>query len=87
MPGCHDSGFSATGHGLGILPGALERVFDRFETNSLGSHRRGTRIGLSPVPFYVEFRGGSVEIASSSARGTAVTCTIPFGEAARMSAA
>ena len=79
--------FSVTDHGPGIPAGVLERVFDWFETHSLGSHHRGTGIGLSLVRSFVELHGGTVEIASVVGQGTTVTCTFPFGEAARMSAA
>jgi signal transduction histidine kinase len=79
--------FSVTDHGPGIPSDVLERVFDWFETNSLGSHHRGTGIGLSLVRSFVELHGGTVEIASVVGQGTTVTCTFPLGEAARMTAA
>jgi signal transduction histidine kinase len=79
--------FSVTDHGPGIPSDVLERVFDWFETNSLGSHHRGTGIGLSLVRSFVELHGGTVAIASVVGQGTTVTCTFPLGEAARMSAA
>jgi signal transduction histidine kinase len=79
--------FAVTDHGPGIPADVLERVFDWFETNSLGSHHRGTGIGLSLVRSFVELHGGTVEIASVVGEGTTVTCTFPLGEAARMSAA
>jgi signal transduction histidine kinase len=79
--------FSVTDRGPGIPSDMLERVFDWFETNSLGSHHRGTGIGLSLVRSFVELHGGTVEIASVVGQGTTVTCTFPLGEAARMSAA
>ena len=49
-----------TDHGPGIPPHVLEKVFDWFETNSLGSHHRGTGIGLSLVRSFVELHGGTV---------------------------
>ena len=79
--------FAVTDHGPGIPADVLERVFDWFETNSLGSHHRGTGIGLSLVRSFVELHGGTVEIASVVGEGTTVTCIFPLGEAARMSAA
>ena len=79
--------FSVTDHGPGIPSDMLEKVFDWFETHSLGSHHRGTGIGLSLVRSFVELHGGTVEIASVVGRGTTVTCTFPLGEAARMTAA
>jgi signal transduction histidine kinase len=79
--------FSVTDRGPGIPPEVLEKVFDWFETHSLGSHHRGTGIGLSLVRSFVELHGGTVEIASMVGEGTTVTCTFPLGEAARLTAA
>jgi signal transduction histidine kinase len=79
--------FSVTDRGPGIPPDVLEKVFDWFETHSLGSHHRGTGIGLSLVRSFVELHGGTVQIASVVGQGTTVTCTFPLGEAARLSAA
>ena len=80
-------GFAVTDHGPGIPPEVLERVFDWFETHSLGSHHRGTGIGLSLVRSFVELHGGTVTIASVVGEGTTVTCTFPLGEANRQTAA
>ena len=53
--------FSVTDHGPGIPPEVLEKVFDWFETHSLGSQHRGTGIGLSLVRSFVELHGGTVD--------------------------
>jgi signal transduction histidine kinase len=79
--------FTVTDHGPGIPPDVLEKVFDWFETHSLGSHHRGTGIGLSLVRSFVELHGGTVEIASLVGQGTTVTCTFPLGAAAKLTAA
>jgi signal transduction histidine kinase len=79
--------FSVTDHGPGIPPNVLEKVFDWFETHSLGSHHRGPGIGLSLVRSFVELHGGTVDITSVVGQGTTVTCTFPLGEAARQTAA
>jgi signal transduction histidine kinase len=79
--------FIVTDRGPGIPPDVLERVFDWFETNSLGSHHRGTGIGLSLVRSFVELHGGTVDIASVVGSGTTVTCTFPLSAAARLTAA
>jgi signal transduction histidine kinase len=73
--------FTVTDRGPGIPPDVLEKVFDWFETNSLGSHHRGTGIGLSLVRSFVELHGGTVQIASAVGEGTTVTCTFPLGAA------
>jgi signal transduction histidine kinase len=79
--------FAVTDHGPGIPPEVLEKVFDWFETHSLGSHHRGTGIGLSLVRSFVELHGGTVEIASVVGEGTTVTCTFPIGAAVKLTAA
>ena len=81
--------FSVSDRGPGIPPDVMEKVFDWFETHSLGSHHRGTGIGLSLVRSFVELHGGTVTIASVVGEGTTVTCTFPAGApaAARLTAA
>ncbi|MFY9839290.1 MAG: PAS-domain containing protein [Xanthobacteraceae bacterium] len=79
--------FSVTDMGPGIPPDMLEKVFNWFETHSLGSQHRGPGIGLSLVRSFVELHGGTVTIASAVGQGTTVTCTFPLAETARLSAA
>ncbi len=81
--------FSVSDRGPGIPPDVMEKVFDWFETHSLGSHHRGTGIGLSLVRSFVELHGGTVTINSVVGEGTTVTCVFPVGApaAARLTAA
>jgi len=79
--------FSVTDRGPGIPPHVLDKVFDWFETHSLGSQHRGPGIGLSLVRSFVELHGGAVTITSAVGRGTTVTCTFPLGTAAARTAA
>jgi signal transduction histidine kinase len=79
--------FAVTDRGPGIPAEVLQKVFDWFETHSLGSHHRGTGIGLSLVRSFVELHGGTVEITSVVGEGTTVTCTFPLGAAASLTAA
>jgi signal transduction histidine kinase len=78
--------FSVTDSGPGIPPDVLEKVFNWFETYSLGSHHRGPGIGLSLVRSFVELHGGTVTIASVVGQGTTVTCTFPTGAAGAVAA-
>jgi len=71
--------FAVTDKGPGIPPDVLEKVFNWFETHSLGSHHRGPGIGLSLVRSFVELHGGTVAITSVVGQGTTVTCTFPAG--------
>jgi signal transduction histidine kinase len=79
--------FSVTDQGPGIPSHLLDKVFDWFESHSLGSQHRGPGIGLSLVRSFVELHGGTVTIASIVGDGTTVTCTFPLAEAAAQTAA
>ena len=79
--------FTVTDHGPGIPPEARDHVFDWFETDSMGSHHRGTGLGLSLVRSFVELHGGTVTIDSTLGRGTTVTCTFPLQKPEKWSAA
>jgi signal transduction histidine kinase len=79
--------FTVIDHGPGIPPEAKDRVFDWFETDSMGSQHRGTGLGLSLVRSFVELHGGTVTIDSTLGQGTTVTCTFPLEQAAKQTAA
>jgi len=70
--------FTVTDRGPGIPNEMKDRVFDWFETHSLGSEHRGTGLGLSLVRSFVELHGGSVRIDSTVGAGTTVTCSFPL---------
>jgi len=59
--------FSVTDRGPGIPADVKDKVFDWFETHSLGSRHRGTGLGLSLVRSFVELHGGTVTIDRRSA--------------------
>jgi signal transduction histidine kinase len=79
--------FSVTDRGPGIPEEVKDRVFNWFETHSLGSAHRGTGLGLSLVRSFVELHGGSVRLDSNIGRGTTVVCTFPLEHAAERTAA
>ncbi len=79
--------FTVTDHGPGIPPEQKDKVFDWFETNSMGSQHRGTGLGLSLVRSFVELHEGTVTIDSTLGRGTTVTCVFPLEHRAERSAA
>jgi signal transduction histidine kinase len=79
--------FSVTDRGPGIPADVQDKVFDWFETHSLGSRHRGTGLGLSLVRSFVQLHGGSVTLESAVGRGTTVTCVFPLAHTAERSAA
>jgi signal transduction histidine kinase len=79
--------FSVTDRGPGIPLDVQDKVFDWFETHSLGSRHRGTGLGLSLVRSFVELHGGTVTLESAVGRGTTVTCVFPIDHQAERPAA
>jgi signal transduction histidine kinase len=79
--------FSVTDRGPGIAPEAKEKVFEWFETDSMGSEHRGPGLGLSLVRSFVELHGGTVTIDSVPGQGTTVTCVFPVQHAEKKTAA
>src|SRR6476661_2052034 len=79
--------FSVNDHGPGIPPETKDKVFDWFETDSMGSQHRGPGLGLSLVRSFVELHGGTVAIDSVSGKGTTLTCAFPVAQIAKQTAA
>jgi signal transduction histidine kinase len=79
--------FSVTDRGPGIPAEVKDKVFDWFETHSLGSRHRGTGLGLSLVRAFVELHHGTVTLDSAVGSGTTVTCVFPLGQRAELPAA
>ncbi len=79
--------FTVVDQGPGIPPEAKDKVFDWFETDSMGSQHRGPGLGLSLVRSFVELHGGTVTIDSVLGQGTTVTCTFPLQHKAERTAA
>jgi signal transduction histidine kinase len=67
--------------GIGIAPGDVGRVFDRFWRADLARSRTGERpgigLGLSISKWIAEAHGGSIGVTSRAGRGTAFTVTLP----------
>jgi signal transduction histidine kinase len=69
--------FSIEDQGIGIPKDQMERVFNRFESQSHGSDHRGAGLGLSIVKSLVELHGGSMSLKSETGKGTTVTVRLP----------
>lgn len=79
--------FSVTDQGPGIPMEMKDRIFNRFETNPLGSQHRGAGLGLSIVRSFVELHGGTVKIDSAIGHGTTVICAFPLEHSVARTAA
>ena len=69
--------FDVKDQGRGIPPEIKARIFERFESHTLGTRHRGVGLGLSIVRSFVELHGGRIELASAPGEGTTVTCIFP----------
>lgn len=78
---------SVADEGRGMPLDVAARVFDRFESNTLGTRHRGVGLGLSIVRSFVELHGGRVSLESAPGQGTRVTCIFPLTESSGRQAA
>ncbi|MEZ0172481.1 PAS-domain containing protein [Microvirga sp. TS319] len=69
--------FDVKDQGRGIPPEIKARIFERFESHTLGTRHRGVGLGLSIVRSFVELHGGRIELTSAPGQGTTVTCIFP----------
>jgi signal transduction histidine kinase len=74
--------FKVSDNGRGISPDVLDKVFDRFQSHTIGTRHRGVGLGLSIVKALVELHGGRIHIDSAPGEGTSVTCIFPSRAAA-----
>ena len=67
--------------GIGIAPGDLPLIFDRFWRADIARTRTGERagagLGLAICKWIAEAHGGSIEVHSRPGRGTAFTVKLP----------
>jgi heavy metal sensor kinase len=72
--------------GVGIAPGDLPHVFDRFwradQARSRTGQRPGVGLGLAISKWIVEAHGGTITVQSRPGRGTTFTVTLPTGSEA-----
>ncbi len=70
--------------GVGIAPGDLPHIFDRFwradQARSRTGQRPGAGLGLAISKWIVEAHGGTISVQSRPGRGTTFTVTLPTGQ-------
>ena len=75
--------FTVADTGIGIAPGDLPHVFDRFwradSARTRTSERAGTGLGLAICKWIAEAHGGTIEVQSRPGRGTTFTVGLPQG--------
>jgi signal transduction histidine kinase len=64
--------------GIGIPPGALERIFQRFERAVSERHYGGLGLGLYIARRIVEASGGTIAAASTPGQGATFTVELPL---------
>jgi len=66
--------------GIGISPGALEKIFKPFEQEDGSTTRKfgGTGLGLTISQRLAELMGGSITVESTPEVGSCFTLTLPF---------
>lgn len=71
--------------GVGIAPGDLPHIFDRFwradQARSRTGGRPGAGLGLAISKWIAEAHGGTITVRSRPGRGTTFTVTLPVAEA------
>lgn len=70
-------GIRVTDHGVGMTPGQLSRVFERFYRADTSGKIPGTGLGMSIVHEIIALHGGRVDLSSQPAVGTTVTLWLP----------
>ena len=69
--------FSVQDSGLGIAPGAQERIFQRFERAVSPNHFSGIGLGLYITRQIIELHGGNITVQSQLGQGSTFTARIP----------
>jgi len=71
-----------TDRGIGIPPGDIARLFERYHRGGNVSGIVGTGVGLNLVKLVVDLRGGTVGVMSELGNGSRFTVHLPLRPAA-----
>ncbi|QSQ24234.1 MASE1 domain-containing protein [Pyxidicoccus parkwayensis] len=66
-------------HGIGIAPGALERIFERFERAVSSRRYGGLGLGLFLTRWIAESHGGTIHVESQPGEGSTFVLQLPMG--------
>lgn len=69
--------FAVEDRGFGIPADQLPHIFERFESEALGSGHRGAGLGLSIVKHLVELHNGMLDVKSTPGQGTRIVVSFP----------
>lgn len=72
--------FTISDTGIGIDSESLQHLFDPFFRNSdvISKHIEGSGLGLAIVKNIVDYKGGTISVASKPGEGTTFTVTLPL---------
>jgi two-component system sensor histidine kinase KdpD len=77
QPGAGEVRVSVEDFGLGLPPGEIERIFDKFHRGAAEGAAGGVGLGLSICRAIVQLHGGRIWAEAIPAAGTAVRFTLP----------
>jgi len=71
--------FTVSDQGPGMSAEAIEKIFNRFESQNNGGRKSGAGLGLAIVDSFVTLHNGRITVDSAPGAGTRITCRIPAG--------
>jgi len=76
--------FEVQDNGIGMTPGVVRKIFNRFyqADRNLSRTAGGCGLGLSIVKFIVDAHGGSIDVKSQPGKGSTFTVRLPTAAAA-----
>jgi PAS domain S-box-containing protein len=76
--GARDIELAVSDRGIGISPGSVKRIFDRYYRTTGGKARAsGLGLGLYIAQLIVEAHGGRIDVSSEVGKGSTFTLTLP----------
>ena len=75
----HNATVAVEDHGAGILPDALQRIFERFHRGpEARSNHTGSGLGLAIVARIVQLHGGTITVRSTVGKGSIFSFALPL---------